>query len=98
MEIKQNLNNSVLELIVSGKIDTPTSPELEKAVLANADSLTDLIIDMSEVNYISSAGIRVILLTAKKFASGKRFVIRKPSEFVMQVFDATGIKSFLTIQ
>lgn len=98
MEIKENKIGETAELIVSGRIDTSTAPNLELSVKNSSRGMKNLIIDMKDVEYISSAGLRVILVAHKLMAGfGGRMALRTPSAFVRQVLAATGMESILTI-
>lgn len=98
MEIKENKTGETAELIVSGRIDTTTAPNLELSIKNYSRGMKNLIIDMKDVEYISSAGLRVILVAHKLMAgNGGRMALRTPSPFVRQVLAATGMESILTI-
>ena len=98
MKICQKQNGTALELALEGRLDTTTAPELEaelKQSLAGADSL---ILDFSRLDYISSAGLRV-LLSAQKAMSGKGGMkLTHVNEIVQEVFEVTGFADILTIE
>ena len=98
MTITTNLNGKALEVSLEGRLDTMTAPQLEaelKKSMADADSLT---LDFSKLDYISSAGLRV-LLSAHKTMSGKGGMkITHVNEIVQEVFDVTGFSDILTIE
>jgi len=87
MEIKQNLENGKLTLSPIGRVDTITAPELEAAVVL--DGVDALVFDLAAVDYISSAGLRVLLSSQKKMA-GKAMTIVNVCPAVKEVFDITG--------
>lgn len=89
MTIDRKLDNGTLTLSVSGRLDTNTSPELEAAV--KLDGVKDLVFDFASLEYISSAGLRV-LLSAKKalMASGGGMSVVNANESVRNVFEITG--------
>jgi len=99
MEIEkiQSGNNTLLNL--KGRIDTVTSPKLQDA-LAEILSLSDEVeLDFSGVDYVSSAGLRVLLFGQKKSqASGKTMKLKSVSSEVMEVFEITGFSGMLTIE
>ena len=100
MTVKENRISDNVELLVSGRLDTTTAPQLEtKLKECTKGVVRELIIDLSEVEYISSAGLRVILVAHKMMAglNGKMTVLH-PSEFCMQVFSATGMDGILNIE
>ena len=98
MTITKNQNGTALTIALEGRLDTMTAPELEaelKTALGGADSLT---LDFSKLDYISSAGLRV-LLSAYKTMSGKGGMkVTNVNEIVREVFDVTGFADILTIE
>ena len=93
MEIKKSQDGAKLTLAPIGRVDTITSPELEAAVVL--DGVEELVFDLSQVDYISSAGLRVLLASQKKMA-GKRMVIAGARPAVKEVFDITGFSDIFT--
>ena len=87
-----------LTVSVVGKVDTATAPELEKAVFEQLDGVAELVLDLSEMPYTSSAGLRTILKLQKAMnQKGKMKVIHVCDE-VMDIFELTGFFDFLTIE
>ena len=98
MEIKEKRDGEKSELIVKGRLETTTSPSLENIIKATSKSVKELTLNLSEVEYISSAGLRVVLVAHKLFmAAGGKSIIQNPSQFCRQVFEATGMSSVLNI-
>ncbi len=98
MDILENKNKDFIELQVSGRLDTTTAPELELKVKDCAKKTKHLVLNLSSVEYISSAGLRVVLQAHKIMTSNlAKMSIRNPSEFCCQVFEATGMDSILSI-
>ncbi len=98
MKIEFAKENSKLTVSVVGKVDTTTAPELEKAVFDHLDGVTELVLDLSEMPYTSSAGLRTFLKFQKTMnRQGAMKVIHVCSE-VMDVFELTGFSDFLTIE
>ena len=93
MEIKKNLEGAKLTLAPIGRVDTITSPELEAAV--QLDGVEELMFDLANVDYISSAGLRVLLASQKKMA-GKVMKIANAKPAVKEVFDITGFSDIFT--
>ena len=93
MEIRKTLNGNELTLAPIGRVDTITSPELEAAL--QLDGVEVLVFDLSQVDYVSSAGLRVLLSAQKKMA-GKKMLIRGTRPAVMEVFDITGFSNIFT--
>lgn len=98
MTITESQKDIVTVLAIEGRLDTTTAPELETRIKNCTQTCKTLVIDLKEVSYISSAGLRVILLAHKLMIgiSGKMSV-RNPSEFCLQVFQATGMEGVLSI-
>lgn len=94
MKIEKKLNGTELVLKPFGRVDTLTSPELEAAVVL--DGVESLIFDLAEVDYISSAGLRVLLASQKKMA-GKSMKILSVRPAVKEVFDITGFSDIFTL-
>lgn len=99
MEYKIDKNDSKVNIIVSGRIDTTTAPQLEEVIIPEIDGAKEVVIDFKELEYISSAGLRLLLMLQKKMnAVDGTFIIKNVNDFVMEVFEMTGFKSILTIE
>lgn len=99
MDITINKSQGVVELIVSGRLDTTTAPQLEIKLKEVSKEKVTMYMNLTNVEYISSAGLRVVLLGQKMMiAVGGKLIIRSPSAFCMQVFEATGMDGVLTIE
>lgn len=96
MNIEKELVGTNLSVKVSGRLDTMTAPELEKELKECYDSIAKLVLDFKELEYISSAGLRVVL-GAHKAMNGK-MVVKNVNEIVMEVFEVTGFADILTIE
>ena len=98
MTIEKTLTGSEACLALSGRLDTMTAPELEKELKASMPGAERLVLDFAGLDYISSAGLRV-LLSAHKFMSGKGGMkVKNANEIVREVFDVTGFADILTIE
>ena len=98
MEYKIEKKDGKVEVAVSGRIDNNTTPQLEEAVTPEIDGVDELVFDFRDLQYISSAGLRLLLMIQKKMnANGKKFVITNVNDFVMEVFEITKFKDILTI-
>ena len=98
MTITKNQNGTALTIALEGRLDTMTAPELEaelKAALGGADSLT---LDFSKLDYISSAGLRVLLFAHKTMSGKGGMKVTNVNEIVREVFDVTGFADILTIE
>lgn len=97
MTISKNAEASKLTLVIEGRIDTTTAPELEKEIDAIAD-VTELVLDFAGVEYISSAGLRVVLKAQKMMNQAGKMKLINVNDDVMDVFDITGFIDILTIE
>ena len=98
MTISQNKEGSKLTITLEGRLDTTTAPELETELKTALDDVTELIFDIKDLAYISSAGLRVLLSAQKVMNKQGSMVIRGASEEVMEIFDVTGFVDILTIE
>ncbi|MBQ1847186.1 MAG: STAS domain-containing protein [Clostridia bacterium] len=98
MKTEQIKNENELTLAVSGRLDTTTAPELEKVIKESLDGITSLIFDFENLEYISSAGLRV-LLSAQKIMNGKGSMkIVHVNEMISEIFEVTGFSEILTVE
>ena len=93
MQINKNQDGTKLTLAPIGRVDTITAPELEAAVVT--DGIEELVFDLAQVDYISSAGLRVLLASQKRMA-GKSMKIANAKPAVKEVFDITGFSDIFT--
>lgn len=99
METTKEINGKVLNLAISGHIDATTAPELEKVVSGDVAKVEKIVFDFSNVEYISSAGLRVLLSIHKAMSSkGGEFVLENVSADVKNVLEMTGFLSFLKVR
>ncbi len=98
MTIKQTNENGKVTLGLSGRLDTVTAPELEAALDAALDGANELCFDFNELEYISSAGLRVLLKAQKIMNTKGKMKITGVNETIMEVFDITGFVDILTIE
>ncbi len=97
MDIKVNKEGVKLSIALTGRLDTMTAPELDKAINDNVTGVEELVIDLSGLEYISSAGLRVLLSAQKKMAPLGGMTVKHPNEIVSEVFEVTGFSDVLTI-
>jgi len=97
MEIKKVSEGSALTVYISGRIDAVTALELDKNLSATLANVTDLTIDLADLEYISSAGLRTLLKLQKRMDRQGSMKIRNIRENVREVLDMTGFSDFLTI-
>ena len=97
MEIIKTAEDNKLTVAVKGRLDTTTAPELEEALQAEMEGLKELELDFSELEYISSAGLRVLLATQKKMQGQGTMTVTGVNDIVMEVFEVTGFCDILNI-
>ena len=97
MKIEQTRDNTTLTLALEGRLDTITAPELEQVVNASLDGLTALIFDFAKLEYVSSAGLRVLLGAQKKMNKQGKMEVKNVCAEIMEVLDITGFSDILTI-
>ena len=98
MTINKNTEGSKLTLALSGRLDTTTAPELEEFVQSSLAGVIDLVLDLSKLEYISSAGLRVLLSAQKIMNKQGSMVVTGANEIVMEVFEVTGFDEILTLE
>ena len=98
MNLKTKKNGTTLNVIVSGRVDTATAPELEAEVKPQRDGVTSLILDFKDVNYVSSAGLRVLLSLQKKMMTQGEMKLLHVNDVVNDVFEVTGFDEILTYE
>ena len=98
MTIEKVLNGENAKLIVEGRLDTQTAPELEKEIDAVISDLKELTFDMTGLEYVSSAGLRVILKAQKIMNTQGSMKLTGVNDSIMEVFDITGFLDILTIE
>ena len=96
MNINFNKNDGVLNVVLDGRLDTTTAPDLDSFLGENYDANDSIVIDCEKLMYVSSAGLRVLLATQKK-SKGKMKLINV-CELVMEVFEMTGFADILVIE
>lgn len=98
MNIIKEQNAEVMDVVLEGRLDTMTAPELEEAVKNFPEEIKSVQIHLEKLEYISSAGLRVLLFTHKTYAKKGGLVITGPNEMVKEVFEITGFSDILNIQ
>ena len=98
MTIEKNTNGEVVTLVVTGRLDTQTAPDLEKEVDSVVADTKELIFDMTGLEYVSSAGLRVILKAQKLMNAKGSMKLTGVNDSIMEVFDITGFLDILTIE
>ena len=98
MTIEKKINGEAATLIVSGRLDTQTAPELEKELDSVLSGLKELTFDFANLEYVSSAGLRVILKAQKAMNAQGSMKLTGVNDSIMEVFDITGFLDILTIE
>ena len=98
LNIEKNTNEAGLTVALAGRLDTTTAPELEKELKASLDGVTALTIDMAALEYISSAGLRVLLSAQKVMNRQGEMKVLHVNETILDIFEVTGFSDILTIE
>ncbi len=98
MKIDKTQNGCELVIALTGRLDTTTAPDLEKEANASLSGITNLTIDFSKLDYISSAGLRVLLAMQKTMNKQGKMNVKNANENVREVFEITGFSDILTIE
>ena len=98
LNIEKKKNGAKLELALTGRLDTTTAPELEKELKASLDGVDELVFDMASLEYISSAGLRVLLSAQKIMNKQGTMKVLHVNETIMEIFEVTGFSDILAIE
>ena len=98
MTIGKHRDGSALTLAPEGRLDTITSPELEKVFKESLDGVSELTLDFGKLDYISSAGLRVLLAAQKTMSRQGSMTLRHVNEIISEIFEVTGFADILTIE
>ena len=97
MQIEKHINGGKLSLALAGRLDTNTAPELESEL--KLDGVSELVFDFTDLEYISSAGLRVLMTAYKQMSSsGGKMAIAHPNDMVKGVFEMTGLGDIFTVE
>ena len=96
MEIKKNQSGTIIE--IAGRLDTITAPALDKTINEDIGDVQNLVLDIKGVDYISSAGLRVLLSAQKKMQKIGSMKVTNVCQEVMEVFEMTGFADILVIE
>ena len=97
MTIDKKLEGTKLEIILEGRLDTITAPTLEEELKQSLDGITELVFDFGKLEYISSAGLRVLLAAQKIMNKQGSMIIKNVNDVINDVFEVTGFSDILTI-
>ncbi len=98
MKIKKTENGNVLTISLAGRLDTGTAPELEKEINSSLDNIEELYLDFEGLDYVSSAGLRVLLAAQKIMNRKGKMILQNVNDDIMEVFEMTGFVDILTIE
>lgn len=98
MTIEKKVNGSELSVALTGRLDTTTAPELESALKESMEGIKALILDFAGLEYLSSAGLRVLLAAQKTMNKQGSMVIRNVNDTIQEVFEITGFADILTVE
>ena len=98
MTIEKQAQGSTLGIAIAGRLDTTTAPQLEAELKRSIDGVTELNFDFAKLEYLSSAGLRVLLAAQKVMNKQGTMTIRGVNETIMEVFEITGFSDILTIE
>lgn len=97
MNIKKSLNATELTMVLGGRLDTTTAPQLETELKTSLTGVESLVLDFTELEYISSAGLRVLLSAQKVMNKQGKMLVRNVNETILEVFEVTGFTDILTV-
>jgi len=98
MEIKKEKNGNELTILVIGRLDTTTAPQLEAELKQSISGVEKLVLDFTELEYLSSAGLRVILSAQKVMNKQGSMIVKNVNETISEIFEVTGFVDILTIE
>ena len=98
MTINKITEGSVLTVALEGRLDTMTSTSLEEELTASLDGITDLVLDIDKLEYMSSAGLRVLLAVQKRMSKQGSMKVTHVNPIIMEIFEVTGFSDILTIE
>ena len=98
MNIEKKLEGTTLTIALEGRLDTTTSPDLEETLAASLDGVAALVFDFAKLDYLSSAGLRVLLSAQKRMNKQGSMKLVHVNDAVKEVFEITGFADFLTVE
>ena len=98
IDIEKNGNGNELTFLLTGRLDTTTAPELEEQLKKEIDGVEELVFDFADLEYISSAGLRVLLSAQKIMNKQGSMKVINSSEEINEIFEVTGLSDILTIE
>ena len=98
MTITKTVDDKSLTLALEGRLDTATAPELDAELQSSLDGVETLILDLEKLQYMSAAGLRILLLTQKRMMKQGQMKVLHVGETIMEIFEVTGFSEILTIE
>lgn len=98
MDINKIKNNNEITIELTGRLDTTTAPKLEQVLPELTENIKTVILDLKHLEYLSSAGLRIILLLQKKMNKQGQMIVKNVNETIMEVFEITGFVDVLDVQ
>ncbi len=98
MNITMDKNGNSLKVALEGRLDTTTSPELESKLEGELNEIADLVFDFEKLEYLSSAGLRVLLAAQKIMNKQGKMVIRNANNTIKEIFEVTGFSNILVVE
>ena len=98
MNITKTRNENALTVALEGRLDTMTAPQLEEELKDALDGVSELTFDLEKLDYVSSAGLRVLLSTQKTMNAQGSMKVTHPNEIIADIFEVTGFTDILTIE
>ena len=96
IEIKRNADEAIIKIV--GRLDTTTAPALDKTINEDVADVKNLVLDVKELEYISSAGLRVLLAAQKIMNKQGEMIVKNVNETISEIFEVTGFVDILTIE
>ena len=98
MTITKNLDGNSLTIALEGRLDTTTAPDLETEVKNSVAGIAELVFDFAQLEYISSAGLRVLLSSQKIMNTQGNMIVKNANDNIKEIFEVTGFSDILTIE
>ena len=98
MTLEKFKSNEELTVLLEGRLDTTTAPLFEEELRNNLDNIERLVLDMEKLEYLSSAGLRVLLAAQKRMSKQGEMLLKHVPEIIMDIFEVTGFVDILTIE
>lgn len=98
LNITKEQKEDALQVVLEGRLDTTTAPELEKTLKESLDGVKELVLDFEDLEYISSAGLRVLLSAQKIMNKQGSMKVLHTNETILEIFEVTGFTDILTIE